>query len=398
MRSRRAVLAFFGWLALITQTACGGLTRTLPATEEKELGRMANVPHPRIAMLWSPVRGDDSLASYARHDLILLGTWWLGLEPDRQPVGLADGFTPESVKAAKKRLAELRQANHHAVVLVELYFYEYNDDWLPADHPWWLREEGEKEQFWPGTHRMDWYNPDYRAHVVNQTKALQEVGIDGIFYDNLRDEREPWVALLKSVRQVVGDDFLILVNAGYETEGLEWVAPYLNGMMYESGWSHDRTEWDACIRNMQRVQDLLRPPKISVIERFEEVRDRAGWPGDPARGKPPKRDPAARRWSMCYALIVGDCYYLFSDNTSHRHDWYPEYDAKIGLAVGPGERVGSHVWRRQYQNALVVVNLPGATAPFAVKLEARARDAFTGEIGTAFAIPPGDGRILLRAE
>lgn len=98
---------------------------------------------------------------------------------------------------------------------------------------------------------------------------------------------------------------------------------------------------------------------------------------------------------MCYTLIVGDFYYLFSDSTSHQHDWYPEYDVKIGLPTGPGERINAHVWQRQYEKALVVMNLPDATEPYQVKLSTSARDSFTGETGTRFTIPPGDGRILV---
>ena len=65
------------------------------------------------------------------------------------------------------------------------------------------------------------------------------------------------------------------------------------------------------------------------------------------------------------------------------------------MPAGPGERVSSHVWRRRYQKALVVVNLPGASESYQVKLDEPARDAFTGETGSRFAIPPGDGRILV---
>jgi hypothetical protein len=101
---------------------------------------------------------------------------------------------------------------------------------------------------------------------------------------------------------------------------------------------------------------------------------------------------------MCYALIAGDYYYLFSDSTSHRHDWYPEYDVKIGRPTEAGKRVGDHVWRRQYEKALVVVNLPGARGPFTAPVGHEARDSLTGETGIEFIIPPGDGRILVTSE
>jgi hypothetical protein len=332
----------------------------------------------------------------ARHDLIMAGSGRFGLKLDREPRGLAERFTPESVQVARERIAELRKLNPDVVILGDLMFYEYPDDWLPEDHAWWLRKDGQRQQFWPGTHRMDWGNEQYRLHVVRQTVALKEAGVDGVFYDNLRNESEPWIAFLKTVREAVGDEFLILVNAGYAIGEYDFAAPYLNGMMYESGWSHGRTEWDECIRQMQHTQSLLKEPRISLIERFEETRDNAGWPGDSQRGRKPPADPAARRWSLCYALTIGDFYYLFSDNTSHRHDWYPEYDVKIGLPAGAGERINSHVWQRQYEMAKVVVNLPGAADAYELKLNQPTKDVLTGETGTTFKIPPGDGRILLR--
>ena len=106
--------------------------------------------------------------------------------------------------------------------------------------------------------------------------------------------------------------------------------------MYESGWSHNRTQWDECIRRMQHTQSLLKTPRISLLERFEESRDQAGWPGDAKRGQKPPADAAAR--ALEPVLCPDDWRFLLSlsDNTSHRHDWYPEYDVKIGLPAGPG--------------------------------------------------------------
>jgi hypothetical protein len=328
----------------------------------------------------------------------MIGLGRLGLKLDGTPPGLATGFTKESTEVAKTRLREIRELNPHAVVLADLMFYEYPDDWLPEAHPWWLRKNEERVQFWPGTHRMDWNQAEYRSKVVQQTIALQQIGVDGVFYDNLRKEPEPWVAFLTAVREAVGEKFLILANAGYAVGEHDFAAPYLNGMMYESGWSHGRTEWDVVIKKMQHTETLLRRPRISLIERFEETRSRAGWPGDSRRGKKPKDDPAARRWSLCFSLTVGDFYYLFSDNTSHKHDWYPEYDIKIGYPTTPGERLNRHAWTRRYSNGEVYVNLPGATESLPVNARFQARDSLTGATGRQFSVAPGDGRLLTPLE
>lgn len=352
-------------------------------------------PYPRIGMLWRTIRGEQGIESMAKHDLIMAGQGSLGLEYDREPAGLATGYSVESIEEAQKRISQIRFRNPDVLIIADLLFYEYPDEWLPDDHPWWLRKDGERQQFWPGTHRMDWYNPDYRKKVIKQTLALKQAGVDGVFYDNLRNEPEPWVAFLSDLRKAIGDDFLILINAGYDVGTYNFAYPYINGIMYESGWSHSRTNWDQCIRQMQYSQSLLREPMISLIERFEETRDRAGWPGDSQSGQKPTPDPAARRWSLCFALTIGDFYYLFSDNTSHRHDWYKEYDDKIGLPVEEGLRINEYVWTRKYEKALVVVNLPGAESNYSINLTRSHKDSLTGEKGKHFIVPPGDGRILM---
>jgi hypothetical protein len=380
-------------------TACNDSDPSPQASDAARRKRemIESTPFPRIAMFWTPVRGDRSLSGVTRHDLVVTSAGWLGLEFDREPHGLADGFTEESIAAARRKVAAVREVNPDIVLLCEVNFYEYHDDWLPEDHEWWLRVDGEREQFWPGTHRMDWYNTEYRTHVLRQTLALQEVGVDGAYYDNLRDEPEPWVALLKEVRRQTPDNFLILANYGYAIDDYDFAAPYLNGIMYESGFSHRRTEWDETIEKMRKTASLLCPPTISCIERFEDIEGRSDGPL-PRRRRPARRDPATRRWSICYSLIIGDYYYLFSDNTYHGHDWYPEYDVKIGAPVKEGERLGPHVWQREYEKAVVVVNLPGANADYTLSLAKTARDSLSGESGTTFSVSPGDGRILVTGD
>jgi hypothetical protein len=368
------------------------------APAAKEIPMFNDAEYPRIAMLWTPLRNTewDSLEDWARHDMVMVSAGQLGLEPDGEPRALAEGFTPASIESTGSRIARLREINPQIVVLCDLSFFELEEEALPEDHPWWLRVDGKREQFWPGTYRLDWYNKDYQRHIRQKAMAVRDLGVDGVFYDNLRDEPEALIPILEAIRKAVGNDFLIMANAGYAIDEYDWAAPYLNGMMYESGWSHGRTEWDECIEAMRRTASLLQEPGVSLIERFEEVRDGAGWPTDRRRREAPPRDPAARRWSLCYSLIVGDYYYLFSDSTSHVHDWYREYDAKIGLPAGAGERISSHVWQREYEKALVVANLPGADGAHLVELERPARDSFSGERGVQFSVAPGEGAILIR--
>lgn len=358
----------------------------------------SSIEYPRIAMLWKSLRKDKSVESIAKHDLIVIAPSDLGFKYNGKPIGISSGFTNESIKKAKYKISAIKKINPNAIILVELYFYEYNNKWLPKDHEWWLKVNGERQQFWPGTHRMDWNNKDYQRHIVQQTLSLEKSGVDGVFYDNVRGEPKAWKSFLQQLRKEIEDNFMVLVNAGGAVGKYDFAAPYVNGIMYESGWGHNKIRWRDCITKMQKTQTLLRNPKISIIERFEEVRHNAGWPEDPKLGKKPPADVKARRWSLCYSLIVDNFYYLFADNTSHEHDWHLEYDVKIGLPKKKGVRISAQVWKREYEKAIVIVNLPGAKSPHVINLDYVAKDTLSGRTGKKFIVKSGDGCILIQKE
>ena len=420
MASTRFLAASLALLGLLVGLAgAESVYATGPTQSEGRMERaqrIAETPYPRIGTTWHPARGNRSLEGYLRHDLIVNGPWWVGLKFERKEGDIPEEFTAESIQAARRRMEEIKALHPNTIVIVSLAFFENGG--LPGDHPWYLRfdeerdgqqwwvsRKGDRIEYWPGSYRMDICNPEYRARIVQQVVSLTEAGVDGVFFDNLGlvnpalgvgvDERPPWASLFKEVRAAAGQDFLIMANGGNR---MEWAAPYLNGNMYEGFGHGEETDWDELIAGMQRTTALQPEPHINYFERFEDQRPDAGWPGDPERGHPVTRDPAARRWSLALALIIGDYYYLFSDSTHHAHDWYPEYDMKIGLPQAPGERITSHVWQRRYEKALVVVNLPGSPEPHEVELEQAARDSLTGRKDTRFSMPPGDGAILVFEE
>ena len=103
-------------------------------------------PFPRIGMLWRPVRGEKGLKSYARHDLITVGSCFMGLVPNREPAALADGFTPVSIDTARSRIQRFRERSKSGCP-GQLTCCSMNTGSNAAyDHPWWLRKEGERVQ------------------------------------------------------------------------------------------------------------------------------------------------------------------------------------------------------------------------------------------------------------
>jgi len=131
----------FVWIAIVAMGTNGSYAETA-VSQPREF---VKTPYPWIAMLWASVRGDNSLESMTRHDLIMASVGSLGLKWEGDPKGLADRFTSDSLAAAKRRIAEIRTLNPDVVIIGDLLFYEYPDNWLPEDHSWWLRKDGERQ-------------------------------------------------------------------------------------------------------------------------------------------------------------------------------------------------------------------------------------------------------------
>ena len=353
--------------------------------------------YPKIAMLWNSFRRGNSKKNIAKHGLLVVSPEKIGLKYNSNKKGLAEGFTKKSIKKSKNEISKIKKFNSNALILGEIYFYEYKENWLPKNHEWWLRIEGERKQFWPGTRKIDWKNKQYQNHVMKRISSLKESGVDGVFLDNIRNEEKILEPFFKKLRNKLGNGFLILINAGYSVGDLDFLAPYVNGFLYESGWSHKKEKLKNNLNKMIKTESLLRKPTISVIERFEDISHHAGWPNNPKRNKKIKRDTKARRWSLCYSLVVGDFYYLFSDNTGgHNHDWYSEYNLKIGLPKGKFKKISSSIFKREYEKAEVFVNLPCSNKIYKIKLKEKRKDSLTGKISNKFNLMPGDGCILLK--
>ena len=136
--------------------------------------RIADRSFPSVFQAWSPAdesKGIPAEVMLARHDLIFHGPEFFGLRWSKQPTGLAEGFTPESIEIAKKRRAELLKNNPNTVLIAEIRYRDAHTSYLPEDHGWWKREKnGQRVAGWEegGYWLLDFGNPAFRAQVAAQ--------------------------------------------------------------------------------------------------------------------------------------------------------------------------------------------------------------------------------------
>ena len=134
-------------------------------------------------MAWSPATNlekEDPLATMARHDLLFVGPGRLGLRWNRRPVGLADGFKPASIAAARAFRARLQKLNPLLILLAEIRYRDANPQYLPEDHIWWKRDrQGKRLAGWKegGFLLLDLHHPQFREHVARQAKAAVQSGV-----------------------------------------------------------------------------------------------------------------------------------------------------------------------------------------------------------------------------
>lgn len=345
--------------------------------------------YPRIAMLWGPPEGaGDRMDAWARCGVSVVGMGAFDLRWTRTPFrDLSVEIDPGAVADARTRLAELHAKNPTAVVCVEVHFFEARENAYPADSPWWQRDaRGNKVRFWRGCYNLDTGNPEYVDHVAARAEAVVKAldGRAGLFLDNLRfDDRSKggWLRLLGEIRRRCGD-VPILVNAGWASDNLDWIAPHVNGLLYEDAIAHTRDgDGEAFYARIQAHALKNRSPRIGVMEKF-------GPPGDV--------DAMARELER--TLVYSDLHYIYAESTyGHRTRWQAPWSAPLGKATSPAVvPAPGRLARRDFEGGTVLWLPSTAPASITVPLDPPMKPVGATEAIPEVRIAPGTGWILLR--
>ncbi len=378
---------------LVLSLAVGmrGASAQLPRSKERPLReRLANRSFPSVFQAWSPVEnvpGLTRMEGIARHDLAWSAISLCGLRWDQHPSGLAKGFTPESIAAARKVRRKLLGLNPNLILIAEIRYRDAHTSFLPERHKWWLRDEdGQIVAGWEegGYLCLDYKNREYCRHVAQRARAVVESGVaDGILLDWWIDD-EDRLALIKEIRAAIGDRPLIIVNANDRIAPL--TAPYVNGFFMECYRSETAEDWRRIARTLTWAEQNLRPPHVNCVEVwFHKSR----------------QDLNLMRAVTTLTLTHSDGYCLFSDpnplpTPDHLHDWYPFWDKGLGKPLGAPVARPDGATTREYTHGTVVYN-PMGNDPVEVVFETAHISRATSRKSRKHALPACDGDIYLKA-
>ncbi len=300
-------------------------------------------------------------------------------------------LSPEQAITNRVTIERIKRQNPQIILLAYVSAKSYNENWkhYPANvlyndfrvkDEWWLRDtKGGIVSNWPGLKSVDmseaWSN--YLLDFV-KTKIISQGIWDGVFWDEVydglstvnggdidldrdgvRDDatllNQEWVRrtnyLLGLSRAELGVKY-ILTNGS----SIESMQKYINGRMYENfptPWEANG-DWGAIMTRLEKIRFFNQEPRLYV---FNSNTNNTG----------KRNNYRQMRFGLASSLLVNNIYYSFDfgDKDHAQVWWYDEYDAKLGEPVGEARSLANQprfregVWRRDYENGIVLLNTTG---------------------------------------
>jgi hypothetical protein len=353
--------------------------------------------YPRVFQAWADAdyNNEDPNVTVARHDLFWTTLNGFGLHWEWEGNLFGDDYRSEKLNyigtAQAYDLPTIRALNPKIKILGQIQHYAASRDTgpehLPSDHTWWLKVNGQfvPDPLDPSRFLLDHCDPELRAHVANQAKALMDTGrVEGIMLDSCDTGTPCLDYLLADIRAKIGDNALIIVNVNYHKLTPSELNK-INGVFMESGKIGTGTggypSW-ATVRDALDHNELhVRSPKINSLENWYSTS-----PTSPA-------DLQRMRATTALSLTHSNGYVLFGDS-GHFHTWYPFWsNHSLGLPIGNWFLAHTYGHRREFSKGSVVWN-PGPSQITVTFTEPRTNVA-TGQRTTSFILPVNDGGIYV---
>ena len=358
--------------------------------------------------------------------------WAYGKPGSAEAVRLISGIG--SIEEAKQRREVILAFNPNAILLVPIRYYSglsarhYPEDGVLRDL--WLRDKNGNRIVFSGDGEapLDFTLPTTQEFVFDQVRVVAACGLfDGIFFDHWgegntlmesrtgRTTAEVHLArdrIIQGTRAIIGDDMLILVNAG-EKKIPRW-AEYINGTFMETGpidgmkiegTADDYHKLGYTRADLLDIEDTLvwsethfREPRINCLS------------GEIVDIEPPD-SPRNKQWMRTFttmSLTLSDGYvqYLTLRGVyGPEVHWHPFYDAPLGRPIGEkGQRYKNRddvaiegVFIREYTNGWAVYNRSGKEQQIEFP-EAVSGVASSVEDQRSHTLPDLDGEIYLKSE
>lgn len=378
------------------------------STADPILKRVQSKRQPAVFQAWNPIdmptlpleSSKDRLMAAAKHDLmweepvsqlgygveLVLGAVW-----DHQHGGLATKFTEKSKKRALNNRRQMLQINPSMIFLLEVRWRDAPGSFLPADSPFWKRDES-------GDRIVGWNNGPEPYYLLEPSKTeFAEniarqclIAIDSGIYDGIMFDWDGHLPIVRTVRKKLGDEPLIVVNIHDRIHEAKRYGKLINGAFMElsppgPGFS-GRTlgTWKSTREALLFFETAFREPTVNCLEVWGS-----------------RSDLRRMRAATTLSLTHSDGYVLFADpnplkTPDHLHDWYEFWDTELGSALGELVERPDGAYAREFEAGTVVYN-PHRNQKIDLVFDTRRIRLSDGSIQTRFSMQAADGDIFLHA-
>ena len=337
----------------------------------------------------------------------------------------------------------LLSQNPNFVRLVSLDYTDAELGDYPEDWPYWIRDEnGNRVQVYAGAsdYLIDFTHPVVQDILVQKAVAVAKCGLydgiflgrweegsstldnNGVYYRSVEAEWSARISVVRRIREVVGDDFLIIVKTNQRPAPLS--APYVNGMFMEA--MLDEQEIGYTRPGLREIESTLlwsgqnfRDPQINALE----GRGISVEPADSPRNQQRMRVITTLSLThsdgyVCYnigvmGIIHEHAYEIWPGHEkahiegkshlhNHQHYWYPFWNAPLGRPVGEKAQLYHNsrghgvdgLFIREFTKGWAVYNRSGKEQD--IQLPMQATGVASGTIGVNHTLSDLDGEIYLK--
>jgi len=370
--------------------------------------RVQERDYPSVFQAWYPVdmnccfplhTNDARLRVAAKHDLLweepvsqlgfdtelVLGAVW-----DHVHGGSASRFTKESQKLALSNRKRMLKLNPNMVFLLEVRWRDAPGSFLPEDSPFWRRNtDGSRVLGWDNGpepyYLLDADNPEFQANIARQTLAAITSGV----YDGVMIDWGGHLGVIKTVREVIGDSGLIIVNIHDDIEHAVKYRGYINGSFMELNpldthavTNSNGRRWDNIREALLYFEGNFMKPRINCLEVW----------GD-------RLDLQRMRATTTLGLTHSNGYVLYGDpnplaTPDHLHDWYTFWDVPLGQPVSDLIVREDGAYQREFAGGTVIYNHAGNGPVTITFTDCRLRVS-NGGLGCRFEVVDTDGDIFI---
>lgn len=365
---------------------------------------------------------EDTLRSFAKYDMI---------------VGI-NSWEYSDIPVLQDRVGQLRGYNPHIKILDYIFMGVEADDagWTESDYL--HKSNGDRVTWWPGSYVLNFTKSSVVTKFINYLADRQShTGVfDGVYFDGVLDTiswlgpididnngtpessevvDRTWEQSMKDIlvktREYYGNDFIIHVNGSYR----DFNPQIINGMTFEDVFNQLNaahpdvaSQYDSLLSTyLKFVKDTSYPRSTTILQGSTVSSGYEPWNLSEGQQNALLEDGFDNYRIMRLGLgtaLLGQGYYAYDLNDRWRGQlwFYDEYDVDLGKSLGDPVKIKTGLWRRDFENGIVVVNGTGTAQTVTLNGTfheingTQDRTANGGRTVTAPSIPALDARIYLR--